>query len=187
VLILSDMCIHKAMKRSTNALIVDPPLPREALQPASLDITLGDSFDGWQILPPNSGWYIPMSRRAFQLDAGMDIALLPGAFMLGTTEQTFTIPEDLCAHLSGKSSLARLGLQVHATAGWIDPGFHGQITLEMSNLSSVPITLKPGMYIAQLVFMQMCCPPMLTYGDPDLGSHYQGQTGATRSHLEASN
>lgn len=190
-MILSDICIHKATKREHNALIIDPPFERKALQPASLDITLGahvtglDSFHQWA----NNGTGL-IEEYWQPWEAEMDAAgiiLAQGEFILGTTEQTFTIPDDMCAQLSGKSSLARMGLQVHATAGWIDPDFKGKITLEMSNLSRAPLRLVPGMYIAQLVFMEMCCPPLHPYGSQEAGSHYQGQSKATRSYLEAGN
>lgn len=121
-------------------------------------------------------------------DAPMDgqLELPPGAFLLAHTLETVTLPADIAAQLSGKSSLGRLGLLVHATAGWIDPGFNGQIVLELKNLHhDKTITLRMGQPVAQLIFHQLTAPARRPYGHDDLGSHYQGQRGTTPSYLEA--
>ena len=105
--------------------------------------------------------------------------------MLGATLEVLRLPDDLVARLDGKSSLGRLGLQVHSTAGLADPGFEGQITLELSNIASLPIAIYPGMRIAQLVFERLTTPADRPYGAGSLGSKYQGQRGPTRERVLA--
>jgi dCTP deaminase len=105
----------------------------------------------------------------------------PGEFVLGRTEEYIEMPDDLVSRVEGKSSLGRLGLIVHATAGFVDPGFRGTLTLEITNLTRVPIKLWAGKPIAQLSFMTLDRPAERPYGHPDLGSHYQGQVDSTES------
>jgi len=107
--------------------------------------------------------------------------LHPGEFVLGSTLERVTLPDDLVARLEGKSSLGRLGLLIHSTAGFIDPGFDGHVTLELSNVANLPITIYPGMKIGQLSFVQMSEPAETPYGSGALGSKYQGQRGPTPS------
>ena len=103
--------------------------------------------------------------------------LHPGDFVLGSTLERIALPDDLVARLEGKSSLGRLGLLIHSTAGFVDAGFDGQITLELSNVASLPITLYPGMRVGQVSFMQMSTPADNPYGSGVIGSKYQGQVG----------
>ena len=98
---------------------------------------------------------------------------------MGTTLERICVPDDVLGKLEGKSSLGRLGLMIHSTAGYIDPGWNGQITLELSNVANLPILLRPGMRIGQISFERMSSPVDVPYGAPGLGSHYQGQVGAT--------
>jgi len=105
----------------------------------------------------------------------------PGEFCLGRTLEWVELPDDVVARVEGKSSIGRLGLIVHATAGFVDPGWKGTLTLELNNLTRVPIKLYPGLLIAQLSFMALDRPAERPYGSPDLGSHYQGQVAATES------
>ena len=105
----------------------------------------------------------------------------PGEFVLGRTLEHVEIPPDIVSRIEGKSSIGRLGLIVHATAGFVDPGFTGTLTLEITNLTRVPIKLYTGLPIAQLSFMALDAPAEQPYGSPELGSHYQGQTAATES------
>ena len=107
--------------------------------------------------------------------------LHPGEFALGHTAEVVGCPDDIVGVVNGKSSLGRLGLQVHATAGFIDPGFKGTVVLELSNVSNLPILLRTGMKVAQLVFQRLDKPAERPYGHPDLKSKYQGQTGAVAS------
>ncbi|MFB6185717.1 MAG: dCTP deaminase, partial [Halobacteriaceae archaeon] len=110
--------------------------------------------------------------------------LHPGDFVLGTTIEEVKIPPDLIAHVEGRSSLGRLAIVVHATAGLADPGYEGQITLELSNLGSAPVSLTPGMRISQLTFTELSSPAQRPYG-PDRGSKYQGQEGPQPSKIQS--
>lgn len=140
------------------------PFDINRLQPASYDLTLGCYVRFIDEDEPEK----------FDL-----ISLKQGDFALFSTVETVTLPADLVAEVSGKSSWARQGLSVHQTAGWIDPGFSGQITLEMCNLGPKRILLEPGLPIAQLVVMELASPALKPYGSPGLGSKYQKQRGPT--------
>ena len=109
------------------------------------------------------------------------LVLHPGEFVLGSTWETVSLPDDLAARVEGKSSLGRLGLLTHATAGFVDPGFSGHVTLELSNVATLPIMLYPGMKIGQLCFFRLSSPAESPYGSAAYGSHYQGQRGPTAS------
>ena len=119
--------------------------------------------------------------EAGAVDEGAPFVIHPGEFVLGVTEERVAIPDDIVARIEGKSSIGRLGLIVHATAGFVDPGFKGTLTLEITNLTRVPIKLYPGLLIAQLSFMTLDAPAERPYGSEALGSHYQGQLAATES------
>ncbi len=116
---------------------------------------------------------------------GESFVIHPGEFCLGRTLEWVELPDDIVARIEGKSSLGRLGLIVHATAGFCDPGWKGTLTLELNNLTRVPIKLYPGLQIAQLSFMMLDRPALRPYGSPELGSHYQGQRAATESRYRA--
>lgn len=143
------------------------PFAENQLQPASYDVRLGGLF----ILKPDGGSpsYWPQ------------LLLGPGMFVLGTTIEKITLPPDIAARIEGKSSLGRKGLMLHSTAGWIDPGFSGQITLELSNISGRQLWLTQGMAIGQIAFMRCEGPAQRPYGHPDLGSKYQNQQGPVGS------
>jgi dCTP deaminase len=140
------------------------PFDMKNVQPASYDLTLGCYVQYLDEDGPE------------KFDS---ISLRTGEFALFSTVETITIPDDLVAEVSGKSSWARLGLSVHQTAGWIDPGFHGQITLELCNLGPKRIILEAGVPIAQLVIMELRSPALNPYGSARLGSKYQNQRGPT--------
>jgi dCTP deaminase len=114
-------------------------------------------------------------------DGSEPFMLHPGEFVLGSTLERLAVPDFLVASIEGKSSLARLGLLIHSTAGWIDPGFDGHITLELANVATLPITLYPNMKIGQISFVQMTTPADQPYGKGASGSKYQGQRGPTPS------
>jgi dCTP deaminase len=116
-----------------------------------------------------------------EIDDDEPFILHPGEFVLGSTLERVTLPDDLVARLEGKSSLGRLGLLIHSTAGFIDPGWDGHVTLELSNVANLPITIYVGMKIGQLSFVQMTEPADTPYGSAALGSKYKGQTGPTPS------
>lgn len=142
----------------------------DAVQPASLELTISDSV------------IRSHGRKPLRVEAEADknrIYIRPGEFLLGSTRETVSIPNDLLARVEGKSSWARKGIMVHVTAGFIDPGFRGQITLELYNLSTVTHTVLVGSRVAQLALEELDRPADRPYGSPGLGSHYQDQQGAT--------
>lgn len=172
---------HEIEANIKDGVIGLEPFDATRLQPASVDLTLAD-----EILTPRPNarfttldcWDVGEARMDRSIVAGWD-PLEPGEFILGCTRETVTLPREVAARVEGKSSLGRIGLAVHITAGFIDPGFHGQITLEIANLGPWPIRLRAGMAIAQIAFMPMCSPPDKVYGEA--GNHYQNQTGPTES------
>ena len=157
------------------------------VQPASVDVRLGTSFRVFHNHrvasidlrdPPTN------LTEGITIDDGEAFVIHPGEFVLGRTAEHVRMPDDLVARIEGKSSLGRLGLIVHATAGFVDPGFQGTLTLEITNFNSVPIVLRPGLPIAQLSVMTLDRPAERPYGHPELGSHYHGQVEATESRYE---
>jgi len=157
------------------------PFDPALIQPASLDIRLARDF----LVPALTGGG-PVDPQEDQGDAyqhvekcGQPFLLLPGHFVLGSTVEWVALPGNIAARVEGKSSLGRLGLMLHSTAGWIDPGFAGQITLELSNVAMRPILLWPGQPIGQLAFLRCSSPAQRPYGSEGLGSRYQFQSGPT--------
>jgi dCTP deaminase len=163
------------------------PWEAKMVQPASVDLRLGDSF---RVFHNHRATAIDLRDPPSNLTeevvmpAGEAFVIHPGEFCLGRTLEWVQIPDDIVARIEGKSSLGRLGLIVHATAGFCDPGFEGTLTLELNNLTRVPIRLYPGLPIAQLSFMTLDRAALRPYGSPGLGSHYQGQRAATESRYE---
>lgn len=183
-MILSDRDIRAALQRLENPLIVDPGFDPQRLQPASLELTLDEDVIVQSYRYHRNALGVKVIDEVFWtegclLDFGNEISA--DSFWLATTVETVRIPTDLVAQVNGKSSLARQGLIVHTTAGFIDPGFKGQITLELKNVGMAPIPLEAGMPICQLVFFQLSSPAERPYGTEGLGSHYQGQAGPTRA------
>lgn len=169
-MILSDRDIRKAQ---ANHGIVEP-WRDEHVQPASIDLRLGDQFIIWE----DDGTGTLHKVRVVTTDG---INLEPNQFMLATTFETVTIPVDLSGKVEGRSSWGRLGLLIHATAGFIDPGFNGTVTLELKNIGHTPLWLPVGERICQIVLTQLTSPAERPYGSAGLGSHYQGQQGVTAS------
>ena len=154
------------------------------IQPSSIDVRL----DRWFRVFNNSRYtHIDPSMQQDDLTtlieakADEPFVLHPGEFVLGSTLELLTLPDDLAGRLEGKSSLGRLGLLTHSTAGFIDPGFSGHVTLELSNVANLPITLWPGMKIGQLCLFRLSSPAEHPYGSAIYGSRYQGQRGPTPS------
>lgn len=160
------------------------PLLEELIQPSSIDVRLDGLF---RVFDNTRYTHIDPAQRQDELtslvepDAGEPFVLHPGEFVLGSTLEVCTLPNDLAGRLEGKSSLGRLGLLTHSTAGFIDPGFSGHITLELSNVANLPITLWPGMKIGQLCLLRLTSPAENPYGSTSAGSKYQGQRGPTPS------
>lgn len=184
-MILSDGTIRRLLAAGT--LVVDPIEPSQ-VQPASVDVRLGSEF---LVFRNHTAEVIdPFDRRSDLMEKvavgdGDAFVLHPGEFVLGTTLEAIGLPDDLVARVEGKSSLGRLGLLIHATAGFVDPGWkRGQITLELSNVATLPIKLWPGMRIGQLSFHTLDAPAERPYGHPDLGSKYVGQQGPVASQYQ---
>jgi dCTP deaminase len=179
--VLSDGTIRRLVEEGR--IVIDPWDP-ELVQPASVDLRLGDSF---RVFHNHRTAAIDLREpptnltEEVRLAGGEPFVIHPGEFVLGRTQEYVEIPDDVVARIEGKSSLGRLGLIVHATAGFVDPGFKGSLTLEITNLTRVPIKLYPGLLIAQLSFMALDAPAERPYGSAQLGSHYQGQLAATES------
>ena len=179
--VLSDRDIRAAL--AAGDIAIDPFDPVD-LQPASVDLHLDGSF---RVFRNNRYGYIdprveqPELTELIEITDGGPFILHPGEFVLGSTLERVVVPTDLVARLKGKSSLGRLGLLIHSTAGFVDAGWDGQLTLELSNVASLPITLYPGMKIGQVSFMQMTTPADKPYGKGATGSKYQGQRGPTPS------
>ena len=179
--VLSDGTILELVR--AGRIKIDP-FDEKLVQPASVDVRLGDSFrvfHNYRITamdlrdPPGN------LTEAVVVEGDEPFVIHPGEFCLGRTMEWVELPDDVVARVEGKSSLGRLGLIVHATAGFCDPGWKGTLTLEFNNLTRVPIKLYAGLAIAQLSFMALDKPALRPYGDPALGSHYQGQVEATES------
>lgn len=183
--VLSDGTIRRLVEEGR--IRIDPWKP-DMVQPASIDLTLGSSFrvfhnhriQAIDLADPPTG-----VTEHVEVPAEEPFVIHPGEFVLGSTEEHVTLPPDIVARIEGKSSLGRLGLIVHATAGFVDPGFTGTLTLEITNFNSVPIVLRPGLPIAQISFMYLDRPAERPYGHPELGSHYHGQIDATESRYGA--
>lgn len=164
------------------------PWDPEMVQPSSVDIHLDRFFrlfdnHKYPVVDPAADQ--PELTRLIEVSADGEFVLHPGEFVLGATYERVTLADDVAARLKGKSSLGRLGLLTHSTAGFIDPGFSGHVTLELSNTATLPIKLYPGMKVGQLCFFQLSSPAERPYGAGAMGSRYQGQRGptASRSHL----
>ena len=184
VSVLSDGTITALVE--AGRIVIDPWDPG-SVQPASVDLRLGDSF---RVFHNHRATAIdlrePPTNLTEEVVVGDDepFVIHPGEFCLGRTREWVELPDDVVARIEGKSSLGRLGLIVHATAGFCDPGWKGTLTLELNNLTRVPIRLYKDLPIAQLSFMSLDAPALRPYGSPELGSHYQGQVAATESRYE---
>jgi len=182
--VLSDGTIRRLVEEGR---IEIEPWDPTMVQPASVDLKLGGSFrvfhnhriQAIDLADPPGGL-----TEHLEVEDDEPFVIHPGEFVLGRTEEFVRLPDDVVARIEGKSSLGRLGLIVHATAGFVDPGFAGSLTLEITNFNSVPIVLRPGLPIAQLSFMTLDKAAERPYGHPDLGSHYHGQVDATESRYE---
>ena len=168
--------------------IVLDPYEAAMVQPSSMDVRIDRFFrlfDNHKYAHIDPAEDQPELTRLVEVEADEPFILHPGEFVLGSTYETVTLPDDVAARLEGKSSLGRLGLLTHSTAGFIDPGFSGHVTLELSNVATLPIKLWPGMKIGQLCFFRLSSAAEHPYGSGGYGYRYQGQRGptASRSHL----
>ena len=179
--ILSDVDIRKEV--ASGRVRVDP-FDEAAIQPSSIDMRVDRYF---RVFANSRYPYIdvrkPMEDLTELVEASGDEPLIlhPGEFILGSTLERVTLPNDIVARVEGKSSLGRLGLLIHSTAGFVDAGWDGHLTLELSNVANLPITIYPDMKIGQLCLFRMTSPAERPYGSAGLGSKYQGQRGPTPS------
>lgn len=183
--VLRDRDLIGAMAGTYPRLCVDD-VAEGALQPASIDLRLDNRFLVFDanIARINPKVETPMIPR--EVPEGKAFELPPGAFALGSTVERITVGPTLAARIEGKSSIGRLGIEVHSTAGWIDPGFRGHVTLEVKNVAPRPVLLWPGMFIAQLAVFELTGRAAMPYG-AEGGSHYQDQPRgpvASRAHLQ---
>ena len=180
-MVLSDRSIKEQI--ALGRIKIEPFSP-DCIQPSSVDLHLDCEF---RVFSNTRHPYIDVRKDLQDLTELMRIKdddpfiLHPGEFALGCTRECITLPDDIVARLEGKSSLGRLGLIIHSTAGYVDPGWHGQLTLELSNVANLPIALYSGMRIGQISFLRMTTPVENPYGSSKLGSKYQGQVGPTAS------
>jgi dCTP deaminase len=186
-MILSDGDI---LRRLAEGDLVVEPLddPDLQVQPASVDLRLGREFLEFQhanipCIHPDSEQEVEDYVEETVVDEGGEFILHPGDFVLGTTLERVEIPPDIIAHVQGRSSMGRLAVVIHATAGIIDPGYRGQITLELSNLGTAPVALTPGMRISQVIFTELASPAERPYG-VERGSKYQDQSGPQASRIQ---
>ena len=180
-MVLSDRDIRAEI--IAGRIVIDPFIP-EAVQPSSVDLHLDRRFRVFR----NSRYpFIDVRADQPELTELVEIGgddpfiLHPGEFVLGSTFERVALPNDLVARLEGKSSLGRLGLLIHSTAGYVDPGWEGNLTLELSNVANLPITLYDGMKIGQISFQRLSSPAEVGYGDASIGSKYRGQRDPTAS------
>ena len=180
-MLLSDRDIRTELDSGRIGL---DPLDLDMVQPSSVDVRLDRFFrlfDNHKYQHIDPAMDQPDLTRLVEVDSTEAFVLHPGEFVLGATFEVVSLPDDVAARLEGKSSLGRLGLLTHSTAGFIDPGFSGHVTLELSNVATLPITLWPGMKIGQLCFFRLTSPAEHPYGSEKYGSRYQGQRGPTAS------
>ncbi|ARF79542.1 dCTP deaminase [Kitasatospora aureofaciens] len=180
-MLLSDKDIRTEI--DLGRVVIDPFDPA-MIQPSSIDVRLDRFFRVFENhkyphIDPSEEQ--PDLTRLVEPDGDEAFILHPGEFVLASTYEVITLPEDVASRLEGKSSLGRLGLLTHSTAGFIDPGFSGHVTLELSNVATLPIKLYPGMKIGQLCLFRLSSPSEHPYGSERYGSRYQGQRGPTPS------
>lgn len=180
-MLLSDRDIRAEV--ASGRVVLEPYDPA-MVQPSSVDVRL----DRWFRLFDNHKYAVidpaaeqPELTRLVEVPTDEPFVLHPGEFVLGSTYEQVTLPDDVAARLEGKSSLGRLGLLTHSTAGFVDPGFSGHVTLELSNVATLPIKLWPGMKVGQLCFFRLSSAAEQPYGSTSTGSRYQGQRGPTAS------
>ncbi len=180
-MILSDRSLREEI---ANKRIIIEPLDERCIQPSSIDVKVSNLF---RVFRNHTAGIIDVKQDLEDLTELISIPedgvfmLHPGEFVLGSTLERVVVPDNLVARIEGKSSLGRLGLLIHSTAGFIDAGFDGHVTLELANVASLPITIYPGMRIGQVSFMMMTTPADKPYGSGARGSKYQGQRGPTPS------
>ena len=186
-MILSDRDIRRAIESGRVKIESDVDCGPMHIHASSMDLHLGDTFKLYEhskfaVLDPRKPETFQGNMRTVAVAKGEPFIVQPGEFVLGVTRECITVPDDLVVRVEGRSSLGRLGIIVHSTAGFVDPGFSGTITLEISNLNRLPVALYPGMRVCQLAFQQMSSPADTPYNRKS-GSKYQGQVLPEESRL----
>ncbi|MBO7718523.1 MAG: dCTP deaminase [Methanosphaera sp.] len=185
--ILSDVDIKKYLDEGK--IVIDPIEDDKQIQPSSVDLRLGDEFKGFKIvtkpfIDPFDKVDLESYMDLLTVEEGEPFIIHPGEFTLATTYEYVKIPDDIVARVEGRSSMGRLGITMHVTAGYIDPGFEGKITLEISNIGKMPVALYPGQRVCQIVFETMTSPSAKPYGHKERDSKYMGQTGPQVSKIK---
>ena len=176
--ILSDKSIKEYLKEGK--IVIDPIKDEQQIQPSSVDMRLDDEFKVFKVIrkpyiDPKDEEDIAEYMESSTVPEGEAFIIHPNEFALATTQEYVKVPDDLVARVEGRSSMGRLGVTMHVTAGYVDPGFEGRITLEISNIGAMPVALYPGQRVCQLVFETMTTPAELPYGHPKRNSKYMKQ------------
>lgn len=176
--ILSDKTIKEYLKEGK--IVIDSLKDEQQIQPSSVDMRLGDEFKVFKVIrkpyiDPKDEDDIAEYMESSTVPEGEAFIIHPNEFALATTQEYVKVPDDLVARVEGRSSMGRLGVTMHVTAGYVDPGFEGRITLEISNIGAMPVALYPGQRVCQLVFETMTTPAELPYGHPKRNSKYMKQ------------
>ena len=176
--ILSDKTIKEYLEEGK--IVIDPLKDEQQIQPSSVDMRLGDEFKVFKVIrkpyiDPKDEEDIAEYMESSTVPEGESFIIHPNEFALATTQEYVKVPDDLVARVEGRSSMGRLGVTMHVTAGYVDPGFEGRITLEISNIGAMPVALYPGQRVCQLVFETMTTPAELPYGHPKRNSKYMKQ------------
>jgi dCTP deaminase len=185
--ILSDKTIKEYLKQGKIGF--EPLHDEKQIQPSSVDMRLGDEFKVFKVIrkpyiDPEDEEDIASYMESMIVPEGEAFIIHPNEFALATTLEYVKVPDDLVARVEGRSSMGRLGVTMHVTAGFIDPGFEGKITLEISNIGAMPVALYPGQRVCQIVFETMTTPSELPYGHPERNSKYMGQTRPESSRIK---
>lgn len=176
--ILSDKTIKEYLEEGK--IVIGPLKDEQQIQPSSVDMRLGDEFKVFKVIrkpyiDPKDEENIAEYMESSTVPEGEAFIIHPNEFALATTQEYVKVPDDLVARVEGRSSMGRLGVTMHVTAGYVDPGFEGRITLEISNIGAMPVALYPGQRVCQLVFETMTTPAELPYGHPKRNSKYMNQ------------
>ena len=176
--ILSDKTIKEYLEEGK--IVIDPLKDEQQIQPSSVDMRLGDEFKVFKVIrkpyiDPKDEEDIAEYMESSTVPEGEAFIIHPNEFALATTQEYVKVPDDLVARVEGRYSMGRLGVTMHVTAGYVDPGFEGRITLEISNIGAMPVALYPGQRVCQLVFETMTTPAELPYGHPKRNSKYMKQ------------
>lgn len=185
--ILSDKELKKYLNKGK--IVIDPLIDEKQIQPSSIDMRIGDEFKVFKVIrkpyiDPKDQDDIASYMESMIIEEGEAFIIHPNEFALATTYEYVKVPDDLVARVEGRSSMGRLGVTMHVTAGFIDPGFEGKITLEISNIGAMPVALYPGQRVCQIVFETMTSPAEKPYGHPDRNSKYMGQKRPESSRIK---